>query len=106
MKISDYQKHYYSNVKIFASRYRIVNRLTLVDTVGVLEMTSKDGFVLKQFLTELALHGLVSVRSLVSFPPLIVQESLVAEVAGVAVLGLLVVQGAHGAGRSDLGFLF
>ena len=41
-----------------------------------------------------------------SFPPVIVEECLVAEVAGVAVLGLLVVQGwADRGGRASLGLL-
>ena len=45
--------------------------------------------------------------SLVSFPPVIVKEGLVAEVAGVAVLGLLAVHGrAHSAGWAWLGLLF
>ena len=98
-------KHYCSNVKIFAFRCRIDNKLTMVDTVGVLQMTRQESFILKQFLTELALHGLVPVRRLVSFPPLIVQESLVTEVAGVAVLRLLVVHGGQRATRACLGLL-
>ena len=91
----------FRDVKIF---YRV--RLTLVDTVSVLEVTCQHILIFEQFLAELTLHGLVPMGRLVSFPPVVVKEGLVAEVAGVAVLGLLVVQGwADRGGGSSLRLL-
>ena len=56
------------------------------------QMIGQETLVLHQQTAQLTLPGLVTMRGLVQLPLLIVEEGLVAEVAGVAVPGLLAIR--------------